>query len=136
MQHGQLDGKMLGALLTGVNRAFPFVKGKVVYKDPQARDPLQERKGITKMSEGMISLNFDPGDIPAFEDHLHSLFKVVYVGPLATGIQALMFLFQVMESRQAVSGRFYQALYAKLMDPALKHSSKQASIHVIVSCIY
>lgn len=82
----------------------------------------------------MISLNFDPGDIPAFEDHLHSLFKVVYVGPLATGIQALMFLFQVMESRQAVSGRFYQALYAKLMDPALKHSSKQASIHVTV-CI-
>ena len=36
MQHGQLDGKMLGALLTGVNRAFPFVKGKVDYKDPQA----------------------------------------------------------------------------------------------------
>ena len=36
MQHGQLDGKMLGALLTGVNRAFPFVKGKVVYKDSQA----------------------------------------------------------------------------------------------------
>lgn len=69
----------------------------------------------------------DPGDIPAFEDHLHSLFKVVHVGPLATGIQALVFLFQVMESRQAVSGRFYQALYAKMMDPALKHSNTQAS---------
>ena len=24
---GQLDAKMLGALLTGVNRAFPFLKG-------------------------------------------------------------------------------------------------------------
>ena len=82
----------------------------------------------SKLAVYMLSLNLDPGEIPAFEDHLHSLFKVVHVGPLATSIQALMFLFQVMESRQAVSGRFYQALYAKLMDPALKHSSKQASL--------
>ena len=65
------------------------------------------------------------GDIPSFEDHLHSLFTVVHVGPLATGIQSLMLLFQVMESRKSVSGRYYQALYAKLMDPALKHSGKQ-----------
>ena len=28
MKKGQLDAKMLGALLTGVNRAFPFMKGK------------------------------------------------------------------------------------------------------------
>ena len=28
VQQGQLDGKMLGGLLTGVNRAFPFLKGK------------------------------------------------------------------------------------------------------------
>ena len=106
------------------------------YPSLVSKPPPPRKKGDIKISEGMISLNFDPGDIPAFEDHLHSLFKVVYVGPLATGIQALMFLFQVMESRQAVSGRFYQALYAKLMDPALKHSSKQASIHVTVSCRY
>lgn len=30
MNQGQLDAKMLGALLTGVNRAFPFLKGKNV----------------------------------------------------------------------------------------------------------
>jgi ribosome biogenesis protein MAK21 len=36
-----------------------------------------------------------------------------------------MLLFQVMESRSSVSGRYYQALYAKLMDPALKYSGKQ-----------
>lgn len=82
---------MLGALLTGVNRAFPFLTD----------------------------------DIPSFEDHLQSLFTVVHVGPLATGIQSLLLLYQVMESRQAISGRFYQALYTKLMDPALKHSGKQ-----------
>ena len=65
------------------------------------------------------------GEIASFEDQLHSLFKVVYVGPLATGIQSLMLLYQVMESRQAVSGRYYQALYTKLMDPQLKRSGKQ-----------
>ena len=27
MKEGQLNAKMLGALLTGVNRAFPFLKG-------------------------------------------------------------------------------------------------------------
>ena len=27
VKRGQLDAKMLGALLTGVNRAFPFMKG-------------------------------------------------------------------------------------------------------------
>jgi len=31
-----------------------------------------------------------------------------------------------MESRQSVSDRFYQALYAKLLDPSIKASSKQA----------
>lgn len=29
VKKGQLDAKMLGALLTGVNRAFPFMKGRL-----------------------------------------------------------------------------------------------------------
>lgn len=67
------------------------------------------------------------GEIPSFEDHLQSLFKVVHVGPLATGIQSLVLLHQIMESRQAVSGRYYQALYSKLLDTRLSHSRKQVS---------
>eukprot|EP00731_Ephydatia_muelleri_P028352 Em0019g1225a len=88
----QLDAKVLAAILTGINRAFPFVKG----------------------------------EIPSLEDHLHTLFKVVHVGPVATGIQSLMLLYQIMESKQAVSGRYYQALYTKLLDPALRNLSGQA----------
>ena len=67
------------------------------------------------------------GDLPSLEGHLQSLFKVVHVGPLATSIQALVLLYQVMESRQAVSGRYYQALYSKLLDSRLKHTKQQAS---------
>eukprot|EP00731_Ephydatia_muelleri_P032346 Em0023g853a len=65
------------------------------------------------------------GEIPSLEDHLHTLFKVVHVGPVATGIQSLMLLYQIMESKQAVSGRYYQALYTKLQDPALRNLSGQ-----------
>ncbi|KAL5470662.1 hypothetical protein EMCRGX_G028664 [Ephydatia muelleri] len=90
-QQRQLDAKVLAAILTGINRAFPFVKG----------------------------------EIPSLEDHLHTLFKVVHVGPVATGIQSLMLLYQIMESKQAVSGRYYQALYTKLQDPALRNLSGQ-----------
>lgn len=66
-------------------------------------------------------------ELPSFEDHLHSLFKVVHVGPISTGIQSLMLLYQVMESRQSVSSRYYNALYSKLLDPAVKHCNRQVS---------
>jgi len=36
-----------------------------------------------------------------------------------------MLLYQVMESRQEVSDRFYRALYTKLLDQDLKHSKGQ-----------
>eukprot|EP00731_Ephydatia_muelleri_P027160 Em0019g33a len=64
------------------------------------------------------------GEIPSLEDHLHTLFKVVHVGPVATGIQSLMLLYQIMESKQAV---YYQALYTKLLDPALRNLSGQGT---------
>lgn len=67
-------------------------------------------------------------ELPSFEDHLHSLFKVVHVGPVSTGIQALMLLHQVSESRHSVSDRYYNALYSKLMDPALKHCNRQVTL--------
>ena len=34
--------------------------------------------------------------------------------------------------RQSVSDRFYQALYAKLLDPSLKTSSKQVSSFLFI----
>ena len=67
-------------------------------------------------------------DIPSLDDHLNSLFKIVHVGPLATGVQSLALLFQVMEGRQAVSARYYRALYQKLMDPQLSLRSAQQVI--------
>ena len=66
-----------------------------------------------------------PEELPSFEDHLQSLFTVVHTGPISTGVQSLMLLHQVMEARQSVSSRYYNALYCKLLDPALGHCNKQ-----------
>ncbi|XP_022800825.1 CCAAT/enhancer-binding protein zeta-like isoform X2 [Stylophora pistillata] len=89
---GELEAKMLSALLTGVNRAFPYAKEE----DDQ------------------------------YNEQINTLFRTVHIGTFNTSVQALMLLYQVMESRQSVSDRFYSALYAKLLDPNLKTSSKQA----------
>ncbi|XP_065833457.1 CCAAT/enhancer-binding protein zeta-like [Oscarella lobularis] len=89
---GALDAKMLGALLSGVNRAFPFIKTE---------------------------------DDNVFREHLDTLFKVVHTGTFQTSVQALVLLYQVMESRNSVlSDRYFQAVYSKLFDPQLQKASK------------
>ena len=65
------------------------------------------------------------GSFPSLESHLDSLFKVVHVGPLATGVQALHLLYIVMEASNTISARYYRALYQKLLDPQLCVRSAQ-----------
>ncbi|CAL8315024.1 unnamed protein product [Merluccius merluccius] len=87
-----VESKMLGALLTGVNRAYPYAAAS------------DER----------------------VKEQLDTLFKVVHVAKLNTAVQALMLLFQVMDSQQSVSDRYYVALYKKLLDPGLSSCSRQS----------
>lgn len=87
----EVESKMLSALLTGVNRAYPYAK-----------------IGDDKVSE-----------------QLDMLFKVVHIVKFHTAVQALMLIFQVMDSQQTVSDRYYVALYRKLLDPGLSLSSRQ-----------
>uniref|UniRef100_A0AAY4CCF4 CCAAT/enhancer-binding protein zeta n=1 Tax=Denticeps clupeoides TaxID=299321 RepID=A0AAY4CCF4_9TELE len=86
-----VESKMLSALLTGVNRAYPYAKA-----------------GDEKVKEQM-----------------DTLFKVVHLVKFNTAVQALMLLFQVMDSQQTVSDRYYVALYRKLLDPGLSVCSRQ-----------
>ncbi|KAK3542423.1 hypothetical protein QTP86_025911 [Hemibagrus guttatus] len=87
-----VESKMLGALLSGVNRAYPYTKS---------------------------------GD-ETVREQLDTLFKVVHIVKFSTAVQALMLLFQVMDSQQSVSDRYYVALYKKLLDPGLSVSSRQS----------
>ncbi|KAM9338884.1 CCAAT/enhancer-binding protein zeta [Symphorus nematophorus] len=87
-----IESKMLSALLSGVNRAYPYAGS-----------------GDEKVKE-----------------QLDTLFKVVHLVKFNTAVQALMLLFQVMDSQQTVSDRYYVALYRKLLDPGLSSSSRQS----------
>ncbi|XP_066576985.1 CCAAT/enhancer-binding protein zeta [Amia ocellicauda] len=87
-----VESKMLSALLSGVNRAYPYANA-----------------GDEKIKEQM-----------------DTLFKVVHLVKFNTAVQALMLLFQVMDSQQTVSDRYYVALYKKLLDPGLSQCSKQS----------
>uniref|UniRef100_A0A672QI17 CCAAT-binding factor domain-containing protein n=1 Tax=Sinocyclocheilus grahami TaxID=75366 RepID=A0A672QI17_SINGR len=74
-----IESKMLSALLTGVNRAYPYAK---------------------------------IGDDDVCKQ-LDTLFKVVHIVKFNTAVQALMLLFQVMDSQQTISDRYYVALYRR-----------------------
>lgn len=92
IKKGEVDSKMLAALLTGVNRSYPYAK----------RDQMK------------------------IADHVDTLYKVIHLVNFNTSVQALMLLYQVTESSDSNSDRFYQALYKKILDPGLVTSSKQA----------
>lgn len=87
-----IESKMLSALLTGVNRAYPYAKS---------------------------------GDENVCKQ-LDTLFKVVHIVRFNTAVQALMLLFQVMNSQQTISDRYYVALYRKLLDPGLLSCSRKS----------
>ncbi|NXP77604.1 CEBPZ protein, partial [Ramphastos sulfuratus] len=58
------------------------------------------------------------------KEQMDTLFKVLHLVNFSTSVQALMLLFQVMDTQQSVSDRYYAALYKKLLDPALATCSK------------
>lgn len=86
------ESKLMAAVLTGVNRAFPYsdIEGDVLH------------------------------------NRADTLFKILHTSTFNVGIQALTLLFQVSATQQAVSDRFYTALYETLIDARLASCSKQA----------
>uniref|UniRef100_UPI00358E36B5 CCAAT/enhancer-binding protein zeta isoform X2 n=1 Tax=Myxine glutinosa TaxID=7769 RepID=UPI00358E36B5 len=92
VKRGEVDSRMLSALLTGVNRAFPYAK----------------------LVDGSLDVELDV------------IFRIVHVSSFNTNVQALMLLFQIMDSQLAMSDRFYTALYKKILDPQLSSYSKPA----------
>ena len=103
---GEVESKMLSALLLGVNRAFPFCAG--------SKDGSED----AKKSFGAVD--------DQIEKHLQTIFRVVHTAHFNVSVQALMLLFQILGTREEIQDRFYRALYVKLLDPELERSSRQA----------
>jgi len=91
IKNKEVDNRMLGAILTGVNRAYKYAK-----------------------------MNHEEID-----NNLNTLFKIVHVATFNVSIQALLLLNQVVDSRDDMTQRYYNALYRKLFDLESKNTSKQ-----------
>ncbi|XP_046401294.1 CCAAT/enhancer-binding protein zeta [Ischnura elegans] len=66
-------------------------------------------------------------DDVALVEHIQTVHKVVHLGSFNISVHALSLLLQVMDcSTDAISDRFYTALYKKVMDPQLAASNLQA----------
>ncbi|XP_034383597.1 CCAAT/enhancer-binding protein zeta-like [Cyclopterus lumpus] len=99
---------------------FSFFRACVKKKDVES-----------KMLSGLLSgvnraYPYAGGADDKVREQLDTLFKVVHLVRFNTAVQALMLLFQVMNSQQSVSDRYYVALYRKLLDPGLSSSSRQS----------
>ena len=99
----------LSAILTGINRAFPYASTQLMV------DPISKKK---------------------FLENVDSLFKLTHVAPLHTATQALAFLFQIVqlemenksENVKKLQNRFYRALYERMMSKELWNSQSRLKI--------
>ena len=97
-QENAMKTKLLSALLTGVNRAFPY--SKVTGK--------------------------------TFEKLTDTLFRIVHTSTFNTSVQALMLLLQVMTAQNALSDRFYRALYQRLLQDDIRRTTKHSMLLNVV----
>ena len=64
-------------------------------------------------------------DNEEIDNNLNTLFKLVHVTSFNVSIQALMLLNQVMDSRDDMIHRYYNALYKKMFELEWRNTSKQ-----------
>ena len=109
LHKGEVDNKMMSALLTGVNRAYVYSK---------------QGNNLDKSKDGIKTLDLS--------SQMDAVYRLIPKVGFHTGVQALQLLYQVTDA-DTVSDRYYNSLYRKLADPNLKNSSKQA---IFMNLIY
>ncbi|POM58320.1 CCAAT-box-binding transcription factor [Phytophthora palmivora] len=103
-------------------------KGKKGNKKKSAGPTSEEAMDRKLLSALLVGVNrafpYANATSSNFTEEIDSLFQVVHRAHHSTSVQALMLLFQVMNSTNSVSDRFYTALYGKLIDPKVRETSK------------
>uniref|UniRef100_A0A383VK77 CCAAT-binding factor domain-containing protein n=1 Tax=Tetradesmus obliquus TaxID=3088 RepID=A0A383VK77_TETOB len=111
---GELDSRMLSALITGVRRAFPYVDSEKVEPLIEAHSEALFR--LVHTAPFTVALQHSVTEVePLIEAHSEALFRLVHTAPFTVALQALMLMHQLLSGRNAVSDRFYRALYAVLL---------------------
>lgn len=113
VKKGELKTKLLSALLTGLNRALPYV----------GEDALDKMGGAASSSESTSSSEKSSSKTP-----LDSLFLVTHTGTLAARIQALSLLERMTSSsarsKPALRARFYRSVYALMHSDEIRKTTK------------
>nr|CCA21527.1 conserved hypothetical protein [Albugo laibachii Nc14] len=90
-------------------------------------DNALDRKVLSVLLIG-VNRAFPYANSTHFQEELDALFRIVHQAyAFHTSVQALMLIFQVLQGTNAISDRFYIALYAKLWDPKLRKTAKHTS---------
>lgn len=119
--HGDDGGKVDAKHQKGAKKGAKKHKKK---SEPLAADGL-DRKLLSALLVGVNrAFPYAKATSAQFHDEIDALFTVVHRAHFSTSVQALMLLFQVMNSTNSVSDRFYTALYDKLFDAKVRESSK------------
>jgi ribosome biogenesis protein MAK21 len=103
----QLREKLISAVLTGVNRAYPFTdtdSGRYISLHT-IPSPAKPRSSLSK--------------------HVDTLYRITHSSNFNTSVQALMLIQQLTVAHTISADRFYRTLYESLLDPRLVTSSKQ-----------
>jgi ribosome biogenesis protein MAK21 len=108
-QAEDLREKLTSAILTGINRAYPYTGSS-------------NQRYVTDILR-IVSLFDICYSLPT---HLESLFKITHSSNFNTSIQAMMLIQQLCSSHQASVDRFYRTLYESLLDARLITSSKHS----------
>ncbi|KAI5853085.1 CBF/Mak21 family-domain-containing protein [Morchella snyderi] len=105
-------------------------KAKLRREAEEKKEQFAEELNAKLISAVLAGVNrafpFSQVEDEVFQKHMDTLFRITHSGNFNTSIQALMLIFQVANSKQAVSDRFYRTLYESLLDQRLVTSSKQA----------
>ncbi|KAH9122652.1 hypothetical protein LEN26_010179 [Aphanomyces euteiches] len=110
-------------LATHLIKVYFGLFSKEVHND--VADAGLERKILSALLVGVNrSFPYAKSTSADFKDEIDTMFRVVHTAHFSTSVQALMLLFQVMNSTNSVPDRFYTAMYAKLFDPRVQTSSK------------
>ncbi|KAI0233815.1 CCAAT/enhancer-binding protein zeta [Lamellibrachia satsuma] len=155
VKKGEVDSKMLSALLSGVNRAYPFAKAEKVKISDQLNTLYKTVHVVSfnvsvqtlmllyqVMGTRYVYFNVSVQTLMLlyqvmgtryvyFNVSVQTLMLLYQVMGTRyvyfnVSVQTLMLLYQVMGTSDNISDRYYVALYRKLGDPELKHSARQS----------
>eukprot|EP01138_Halocafeteria_seosinensis_P014490 gb/GECG01014793.1/.p1 GENE.gb/GECG01014793.1/~~gb/GECG01014793.1/.p1 ORF type:complete len:827 (+),score=142.82 gb/GECG01014793.1/:1-2481(+) len=139
VKYNEVNSRVMSALLTGVNRAFPYTSAanpeaageerKMKERSTKDATVAAKVKALDATTMGGFELNI----VETLETKADTLFKIAHEANFNTSVQALTLIFQVATARESFRDRFYTALYSTLFRQDLPYTNKH---HLFLNLVY